>query len=157
MRLSESPGDILPLELVLLAVQRLVWILLAVLAAQPNAVLVAPPGAGKTTSVPLALLNAAPMDQGRILMLEPRRLAARVLRVGIALLLVWLISAYLILPALWRHYEHHPALEDAPKTTLTAQGIPGDPLNVALLGTEEEVVKAMISSGWDAADPVTLR
>lgn len=51
--------------------------LLAVLGAQPNAVLVAPPGAGKTTCVPLALLNAAPMDRGRILMLEPRRLAAR--------------------------------------------------------------------------------
>src|SRR5215813_14047666 len=51
--------------------------LLAVLGAQPNAVLVAPPGAGKTTCVPLALLNTAPMNQGRILMLEPRRLAAR--------------------------------------------------------------------------------
>ena len=51
--------------------------LLAVLGAQPNAVLVAPPGAGKTTSVPLALLDAAPMDRGRILVLEPRRLAAR--------------------------------------------------------------------------------
>ncbi len=51
--------------------------LLAVLAAQPNAVLVAPPGAGKTTSVPLVLLDAAPMNAGRILMLEPRRLAAR--------------------------------------------------------------------------------
>ena len=51
--------------------------LLAVLGAQSNAVLVAPPGAGKTTTVPLALLGAAPMDRGRILMLEPRRLAAR--------------------------------------------------------------------------------
>src|ERR1700761_4701309 len=51
--------------------------LLGILAAQPNAVLVAPPGAGKTTSVPLALLDVAPMDRGRILMLEPRRLAAR--------------------------------------------------------------------------------
>src|ERR1700760_3847545 len=51
--------------------------LLAVLGAQPNAVLVAPPGAGKTTCVPLALLNTAPMDRGRMLMLEPRRLAAR--------------------------------------------------------------------------------
>ena len=51
--------------------------LLTVLGAGPNAVLVAPPGAGKTTSVPLALLDAAPMDRGRILMLEPRRLAAR--------------------------------------------------------------------------------
>lgn len=51
--------------------------LLAALGAGPNAVLVAPPGAGKTTCVPLALLDAAPMAQGRILMLEPRRLAAR--------------------------------------------------------------------------------
>ena len=51
--------------------------LLAVLGAEPNVVLVAPPGAGKTTSVPLALHDTAPMDQGRILVLEPRRLAAR--------------------------------------------------------------------------------
>lgn len=51
--------------------------LLEVLGAGPNAVLVAPPGAGKTTSVPLALFDAPPMDRGRILMLEPRRLAAR--------------------------------------------------------------------------------
>jgi ATP-dependent helicase HrpB len=51
--------------------------LLQVLGTQFNAVLVAPPGAGKTTLVPLALLDAAPMDRGRIVMLEPRRLAAR--------------------------------------------------------------------------------
>src|ERR1700749_3438980 len=51
--------------------------LLPVRGAGPNAVLVAPPGAGKTTSVPLALLGKGPMDGGRILMLEPRRLAAR--------------------------------------------------------------------------------
>jgi ATP-dependent helicase HrpB len=50
--------------------------LLAVLGAQSNAVLVAPPGAGKTTTVPLALLGMVPMNAGRILMLEPRRLAA---------------------------------------------------------------------------------
>nr|MCW1952078.1 helicase-related protein [Octadecabacter sp.] len=40
------------------------------------AVLQAPPGAGKTTRVPLALLNAGNV-QGKIVMLEPRRLAAR--------------------------------------------------------------------------------
>ncbi|WP_415399428.1 ATP-dependent helicase HrpB [Synechococcus sp. W4D4] len=37
----------------------------------------APPGAGKTTGVPLALLKALPQESGRILMLEPRRLAAK--------------------------------------------------------------------------------
>jgi ATP-dependent helicase HrpB len=42
-----------------------------------SAVLVAPPGAGKTTLVPLALLDAPWLKGGRIILLEPRRLAAR--------------------------------------------------------------------------------
>ncbi|RUM98540.1 ATP-dependent helicase HrpB [Pseudaminobacter arsenicus] len=42
-----------------------------------NAVLVAPPGAGKTTLVPLALLPASWLAGRKILLLEPRRLAAR--------------------------------------------------------------------------------
>ena len=44
---------------------------------RPNAVLVAPPGAGKTTRVPLALLEAPWRGDRRIILLEPRRLAAR--------------------------------------------------------------------------------
>ncbi|MEI9984885.1 MAG: ATP-dependent helicase HrpB [Aliidongia sp.] len=51
--------------------------LLRALAAGRNAVLQAPPGAGKTTGVPLALLDAPWLTGGKILMLEPRRLAAR--------------------------------------------------------------------------------
>jgi ATP-dependent helicase HrpB len=43
----------------------------------PNAVLVAPPGAGKTTLVPLVLREEAWATDGRILVLEPRRVAAR--------------------------------------------------------------------------------
>jgi ATP-dependent helicase HrpB len=39
-------------------------------------VLQAPPGAGKTTRVPIALLDVLPPEQGRIVMLEPRRIAA---------------------------------------------------------------------------------
>ena len=51
--------------------------LLKALAAGPLAVLVAPPGAGKSTRVPLALLDASWRGDGRIIVLEPRRLAAR--------------------------------------------------------------------------------
>lgn len=51
--------------------------LTAALRASPSAVLVAPPGAGKTTRVPLALLDEPWVGNGRIIVLEPRRLAAR--------------------------------------------------------------------------------
>jgi len=47
------------------------------LAAQPRLVLEAPPGAGKTTQVPLALLDAPWLQGNKIIMLEPRRVAAR--------------------------------------------------------------------------------
>ena len=49
----------------------------AALAAQASAVLVAPPGAGKTTRVPLALMDESWLQGQKILVLEPRRIAAR--------------------------------------------------------------------------------
>ena len=62
-------------------------ILLDSLAGRPNAVLIAPPGAGKTTLVPLALRAAAWCGDQRIVMLEPRRLAARAAATRMASLL----------------------------------------------------------------------
>ena len=50
---------------------------LASLAAHPRLVLEAPPGAGKTTRVPPALLDAPWLEGRKVLMLEPRRVAAR--------------------------------------------------------------------------------
>jgi ATP-dependent helicase HrpB len=47
------------------------------LASHPRLVLEAPPGAGKTTQVPLALLDAPWLQGRKIIMLEPRRVAAR--------------------------------------------------------------------------------
>lgn len=44
--------------------------------ANPAVVLNAPPGAGKTTRIPLSLLDIFPAERGRVIMLEPRRLAA---------------------------------------------------------------------------------
>ncbi|MFN4156390.1 MAG: ATP-dependent helicase HrpB [Paracoccaceae bacterium] len=61
------PPDPLPIDEVIPALQ-------AAMAARGMAVLQAPPGAGKTTRVPIALLAQV---TGRILMLEPRRLATR--------------------------------------------------------------------------------
>jgi ATP-dependent helicase HrpB len=58
-------------------VERVIPDLKAALAARPCAVLVAEPGAGKTTRVPLALMDEPWLKGRRIVMLEPRRLAAR--------------------------------------------------------------------------------
>ncbi len=59
----------------------------AALAARGAAVLEAPPGAGKSTLVPLALLEESWLDGRKLLMLEPRRLAARAVAARMAALL----------------------------------------------------------------------
>ena len=61
--------------------------LLAVLEAGSKAVLVAAPGAGKTTRVPPSLLSCGWLGEKRILVLEPRRLAARSAAIHVASLL----------------------------------------------------------------------
>ncbi len=62
--------DALPIDAVLPQIE-------AALASAPNLVIVAPPGAGKTTRVPLALLDAEWATGRKLILLEPRRLAAR--------------------------------------------------------------------------------
>lgn len=48
-------------------------------------------------------------------------------------------------------------MENAPKRARTSAGIPGDPLNVALVGTEAEVIRALLAAKWYPADPITLK
>ena len=67
------------------------------------------------------------------------------------------LLAYLVLPGLWTHYEHQRGLADMPMVTRTAQGIPGDPMNVGLIGDLADVVCAMHSAGWYPADRITLK
>jgi hypothetical protein len=70
----------------------------------------------------------------------------------------YVIIAYLIVPWAWeRHFRKHPSLDDIPGITETTVGIPGDPVNVALIGTKQQVVDIMQAAKWYAADPLSLK
>jgi len=93
-------------------------------------------------------------------LLPPKRQRSRVARLALlvgALLTIYLLVAYLVVPMLWRHYEHQPEAEGFPKTTETGSHIPGDPLNIGLVATEQEAVSGMLEAGWVPADPTTIR
>jgi hypothetical protein len=73
-------------------------------------------------------------------------------------LLAYLAVAYLLMPALWKRYtSKHPELEDLPTVAHTADRIPADPINVALIGTRVEVMKITLAAKWYPADKLTLR
>jgi hypothetical protein len=82
-------------------------------------------------------------------------------RAGLAALAVlgaYLAASYLLAPGVWRLVERrHPALSTLATRAMTSAGIPGDPLNVAFVGSEAQLHRAMLQSGWSPADPVTLR
>jgi hypothetical protein len=88
-----------------------------------------------------------------------RSRARRVLRLILIYAGVYFLIAYILLPALWRRFTpHHPALkEKVPRITETKDHIPGDPLNLALIGHEEELTKAMLAADWGASDDITLK
>jgi len=73
------------------------------------------------------------------------------------LLAVYLLLAYLLMPEVWHRYLlRHPSFDDVPGITQTHSGIPGDPVNLGLTGTQEQLVRLMLLAKWSPADPVTL-
>ncbi len=85
---------------------------------------------------------------------SPKRLAFMLA----VLLVIWAVLAYLVVPAIWKTYAHrHPALDAMPNITLTGSGIPGDPLNIALIGTRQDLMKIMVAAKWYPADPLSFK
>ena len=74
------------------------------------------------------------------------------------MLAAWAVVAYLVVPRIWKdHFRHHSDFDAVARVTTTADGHPGDPVNVALVGSEADVVKAMTAAGWSPADETTFR
>ena len=87
-----------------------------------------------------------------------RRSKARIALAALgAAILIYGITAYVVLPWAWTHYEHQKGLAGLTMVTHTSQGIPGDPINVGLVGAREDVHCAMHAAGWYPADPITFR
>jgi hypothetical protein len=66
--------------------------------------------------------------------------------------------SYLAVPYLWHRYSvDHPQFDDSPRITSTGFGHPGDPLNIAVIGTIEQLKVAMLAANWLSADALGLR
>ncbi|TGV08204.1 hypothetical protein EN816_34135 [Mesorhizobium sp. M8A.F.Ca.ET.173.01.1.1] len=74
-----------------------------------------------------------------------------------ALLAAYVALAYVAAPEFWTLRDRGFRSQRFEMVTHTPQGIPGDPINVGLVGTEKELVHAFAVAGWDTADAVTLR
>ncbi len=87
-----------------------------------------------------------------------RRQWNRLAVIPVGVIVLYLVGAYVVAPMAWKRYaRRHPGLNDVPGITQTAAGIPGDPLNVALIGTEAEVKAILLAGKWFSADPLGFR
>ncbi|WP_245500594.1 LssY C-terminal domain-containing protein [Rhizobium sp. BK251] len=74
----------------------------------------------------------------------------------IALLVAYLAVAYFLVPEIWILHDSS-RVSELKMVTTTAQDIPGDPINVGLVGSKEQVIRAFAAARWDPADKITLR
>jgi hypothetical protein len=97
------------------------------------------------------------VDPLRALPTRPRR-ARRWAFLALALVILYLLAAYWLIPLAWESYgRRHPTFDDNPRLTQTSDGHPGDPLNVALIASEQQLQYAMRAAKWFPAAPLGLK
>lgn len=85
-------------------------------------------------------------------------MAKRIAAIVLGVIACYLAVAYLVIPGLYGRYAHrHPALESIPGITYTGDGHPGDPLNVGLIGAEDDLLRIMIKAQWHPADALSFK
>jgi hypothetical protein len=78
--------------------------------------------------------------------------------ITLVLIAAYLVAAYAVLPYLGKEKaSRHPDLLEGARLTHTGSGIPGDPLNIALVGREEDLIRGLVAAGWRPADPLSFR
>ena len=66
------------------------------------------------------------------------------------------IAAYIVLPRAVRMGLKILQRKLVPSYTITGDGLPGDPVNIALVGTRKQLRNAFAAAGWSEADPLNL-
>jgi hypothetical protein len=74
----------------------------------------------------------------------------------LALSLTYALAAYVILPWVVRMSLKILQRKSVPSFTLTGDGLPGDPVNLVLVGELEKLHAAFAAAGWTEADPLGL-
>lgn len=89
---------------------------------------------------------------------RPRRRASHWGWIVLVLLAVYLLIAYILMPQLDRRKEReHPDLQGGEHLTRTGTGLPGDPVDIAAVGSEEDLVRALLAAGWKPADALSIK
>ncbi|WP_425523729.1 LssY C-terminal domain-containing protein [Rhizobium setariae] len=74
-----------------------------------------------------------------------------------ALLIAYLLVAYFFIPEIWILRDAGRVSDYGSMVTTTEQDIAGDPINVGLVGSKEQLIRGFAAAGWDPADKITLR
>jgi len=80
----------------------------------------------------------------------------RRLPIVLALASTYAAAAYLILPRAIRLGAHILNRRRFPSYTLTGDGLPGDPVNLVLIGAFDDLRRAFLQAGWTQADPLGI-
>ena len=81
----------------------------------------------------------------------------RKLPLGLAILVTYMLAAYLLIPAAIRLFRIIKPPKHLPLYCVTPDGFASDPLNVGVISTRRELITAMENAGWHMADPHRFR
>ncbi|MBC2802718.1 hypothetical protein ELH48_04100 [Rhizobium ruizarguesonis] len=74
-----------------------------------------------------------------------------------SLVAAYLLVCYFLIPELWIFHDSRRLAGFSTMVTTTEQDIPGDPINVGLVGTKEQLIRSFVAAKWNPADKITLR
>jgi len=74
-----------------------------------------------------------------------------------AYIFIWLITAYVVLPRVYRRFSKLYLPNYFFGRTQTSDGLLGDPINIAFNGSRKEIIEAMEKAGWAMAETLNLK